>query len=379
MVHNGKPIQRITFDIEVKAIPEVRDFIYLDQSRVLSIGSQLLGGIADRIVDIQSEGGSSSKELELAGEFGATMGLGEGTSRFLGTLISSLVKPALNADVGIGHRLARSRSNESEVSETKILNHYQFSLLINSLRENKLLKNLDTAKPHEWKPRGTVHKNLKPGDFIEVECKVEFVDVSHVVSVVRALEKFMEMMNGIVAAQKINEMITEEKVSPDQALQEITSNPMQFGYDCAQRFLGPSTNLLEMNTMIDFMKSLADGEVASVPMHMIARPVNASRRDIAFVSPLREGFLFDSREELIFKYGFSPDQRWRILGQVCKIPKEDRSDLSELELPKIDEEKIDRIVKELTSFFVLLSTQLGIHSSVSFPDISLNLLAIYRQ
>lgn len=353
----------------------VRDFIYLDQSRVLSIGSQLMGGITESIVEKEVSAKTNQNALSLKGGVTGELAIGDETSGLLQTLIANVFKTKLNLSGEASPNFVRINSNNIESAETKILNHYQFSLLIDALKENKLLKDLDIYKPHEWKPRGKVVESLKPGDFIELTCRTKIEDVSYLGSVASALEKFIEMMNQVKAAEMVKVLINEGRTA-DEALQLITDTPVQFGLDSMKGLFGADSNPLEINAIISLMKEMVGGGLTNIPLHITVRSKSASEKDVKFIGPINESFLIDTKQDLLFKYGFSPDQDWRLLAQVCKIPKEERTD--SVSFPQVAEGKIDQMVQCMTDMFTQLSSQIGVHSTVLFPNISINVIALYR-
>lgn len=358
---------------------DVRDFIYIDQSRVLSIGSQLLGGLAEGIVTKNLTSSDKQKDVTLKGEVNGEISFGEDTSAFIQLLLSRLGKAKLGAKGEITPHFQIKNLNSIEQSESKVLNHFQFSLLKNALDENKRLKNLDKYKPHEWKPNGKVSKELKPGDFVELTCRVEFVDVTRTENVAKGFEKILELMTQIFISEKVQEIMNLGNTA-DQAMNKLKDSSVQFQYEAMSSILGKNNiNPLEFNAMMELMKNISSDGLATVPLHIIARPIIASKSDVNFVAPIRSEYLIDTKEEIIFKYGYIPEQNWKLLGQVCKISKEEKVNTNPENLDFKQVKKLDKMIEQMTTMFTNMSSSIGMHSYVNYPNISLNLIALYRE
>ncbi|SFM15744.1 DUF6414 family protein [Halanaerobium salsuginis] len=356
---------------------EIRDFIYLDQKRVLSFGSQLLGGLADTITTISENSKDKIKDLDLKGNINAEAKLGENSLALIESLISIIGKANLGVSGEINPHFTSKTFNKEEKQESKLLDHFQFTLLRNALLEQKILKNLDDKKAHEWN-NGKAAKDIEFGDFIELTSRVKFFDVSHLKSIASGLEKFIEMTDQITTAKKIHKMI-QEGTSAEEAMEYINKNAMQMGYHSRMNTFGNDLNPLELNAMIDLMKDISEGGYASVPIHIIARPLSASDNDTNFVAPIKEEYLIDSKEEILFKYGHEPNQNWKILGQICKKPKKKHTNKMNIKSPNFSEaNKLNDFIKEITNTFTEIGSQIGIQSFVEYPNISINLIAIYR-
>ncbi|SIQ03435.1 DUF6414 family protein [Halanaerobium kushneri] len=356
---------------------DVRDFIYLDQRRVLSFGSQLLGGLADTIITKEKTEKNSVKNIDVKGKISGGAKIGEESLALIQTLISWIGQANIEISGELNPQFSSKKINNNERTQSKLLDHFQFSLLHNALVEQNLLKNLDNYKPHEWS-KGKVSKDLKPGDFIEITSRVRIFDVSHLEGIATGLEKFVEVLGQISASEKVNTMI-KNGTNPDEAFEYLNENAIEIGYNGLLSAFGNDTNPLELNAMIDLMKDIANGGFAKVPMHVIARPVVASSKDTSFVAPIRTEHLLDNKDELIFKYGHEPEQDWKVLGQICKIPKIKSNNNFNFKTPDFSNaNKINEFIKEVTNIFTEIGSQVGIQSFVEHPNISINLIALYR-
>lgn len=124
---------------------------------------------------------------------------------------------------------------------------------------------------------------------------------------------------------------------------------------------------------------ISSGVLASVPTQLISRPKLGSQNGLKFIAPLRNQYLIDTKEELIFKYGYEPEQDWKILGQICEIPKERKNEEIKFGDFNVNKDsKIDDMIQSITDMFMGISSTMGMNSVVKYPNISINLIAVYR-
>ncbi len=167
--------------------------------------------------------------------------------------------------------------------------------------------------------------------------------------------------------------------SLDEFVEEIHSTPITIGYEYAKKTLGNGINPLQFNAIIELMKNISKEGFSSILVQIIARPKLISKSGTKFVAPIRTEYLIDTKEELIFKYGYEPEQDWKLVGQVCKIPKNKKKNKINFNRFKSSNfTALDEIVEELTDSFMDLSLDIGMHSFVKHPDVSINLIALYR-
>lgn len=356
---------------------KVRDFIYLDKRRVLSFGSQLLGGIADAITISKDDSKQHERKIEAKGTVGGNFNLGNDTTTLLRALIGMIGKVDVGISGEVNPYFSTINTSAEERTEQRLLDHFQFTLLRNALVEQKLLLNLDDFKQNEW-DNGKALEKIKPGDFIELTCRVKLLDVTHLESIANTIEKLVEtiqQMNIFEQAEKRHQ----SGENLDEYLAEIQKSPVTMGYEITKSSLGGNVNPLQFNALIELMKNISKEGFTSIPVQVIARPKLVSSSGTKFVAPIRTEYLIDSKEELIFKYGYEPEQDWKLIAQVCKIPK--KKNKKKIEFDKYNFSSmtaLDEIVQELTDTFMDLSLDIGMHSFVKYPDVSINLIALYR-
>ncbi len=356
---------------------EVRDFIYLDQRRVLSYGSQLLGGLTNTITTIEGSTQDKAKQLALSGKAGIDGKVGEKTLALASLLTSLLGKASFDFSGEISPHFSSRQLSQETRHELKLLDHFQFTLLRDALKEQGLLKKLDKKKAHEW-TSGKALADVEPGYFVELTSRVKIFDVGHLEAISRSLERFLEMIDQLAIAKRIQRKI-HEGIDVEEAFRSLNDNPMRVGYEARKESMGGATDPVELNAMIGFMKDIAEGAFAAVPLHITARPITAPRDGMSFVAPIKEDNLIDSKEELLFKYGHEPGQDWTVLGQICKKPKKTKKIDIKFDTPDLSNmRKINDFIKEITNTLIGISSEMGLQSFVEYPDVSINLIAIYR-
>ena len=289
-------------------------------------------------------------------------------------MISSILGGNVGVGVDIKKKFLKNTLDKSSVIENKIAEHHRFTLFREALIEQDLLNNLDFVKSHDWVDRKAI-KKLKPGDFIEMTCRAKIFDVSHLEGMAISIESLIGLLQQI-------QMSEEVKADPSklkELVQAADSNPMELGYQTYQKLLGSSIAPLEFVAMIDLMKDISKGGLAFVPTQLSARPVSAPHNGVKFIAPIREEFLVDTKEELIFKYGYEPNQDWKVIAQICEIPKKDSGKRQNPKSINIDSDiQLDSIIETVTNMFMQLNSSMGMNAVVRFPNISLNLIAVYR-
>ena len=352
----------------------IRDFIYYDKSKVLSIGSQLLEGIAEtiQIEDKESQEKKNSTDIKTAAM--AHAGLNTDSSFFLTNLVGKLGSVDANLSGDIAKTIEKNLLSENNKFENKVMEHYQFTLLRKALIEQDMLKDLDKIKSHEWDNRKAVEK-IKPGDFFELTCRSRIYDIKHLEGMAIGIEAIFNLLQQMAIAEDIKS----EPSKLSEVLETINNSPTDYGYALMNKTLGGSISPVEFNAIIELMKNISNTGLSSVPTQLISRPKSGPKNGLKFVSPLRNQYLIDTREELIFKYGYEPEQDWKMLGQICEIPKEKKNE--EIGFENIDfgkDSKLDDVFQNITDVLMGVSSSIGMSSVVKYPNISVNLIAVYR-
>jgi len=355
----------------------VRDFIYFDKNKVISYGSQLLGGFTESKAETLENTKAKNKQISMSGDLDGEFSIGKDSSSLLTSILSRIGALEIKASGGIEGGFEIQNSQGKIVTEQKVLDHYQFNLLRNALLEHRSLKDLDEIKPHEWSNR-TFLKKVKPGDFVEFTCRTKLFDVKHLESIARTFEQLMNLMQQVA----ISEMLQKKESDGEnvgQIIENMSKGDSALSYAILKQALGSNIEPVLFNAIIELMKGVTNGGLTTVPTQMMIRPTNAPKSGIKFIAPIREENLTEPKNEMIFKYGYEPEQDWRVLAQICKIPKEESNKSASMEqLNNISSGAIDEVINQITEFFTDMSTQIGMHSFIKYPDISINLIALYR-
>ncbi|MDH8679286.1 hypothetical protein QE109_14100 [Fusibacter bizertensis] len=352
----------------------VRDFIYYDEMRIASYGSQLLEGIVEKI-SVSNES-DNRKDFTTIIQSGANAKIS--TEGLISPFISNIIDNALNGSAGLGIDLKKEYTknsiDKSAIIENKIAEHHRFTLFRESLIENSLLISIDDINSHEWENRKAI-KKFEPGDFVEMTCRVKIFDVTHLEGMAVSLESLMTMLQQFMLSKEVEENPDKMKEIIERADNDATS----YGYEIYQKVLGSSIAPLDFVAMMDLMKNISKGGLASVPTQLSARPLKSPKTGLKFIAPIRNEFLIDTKEELIFKYGYEPNQDWKILAQICEIPKQEHKASNKISDIKVDGDvKLDAMIESITNMFMEMNSTLGMNSVVRYPNISINLIAVYR-
>lgn len=352
----------------------IRDFIYYDKSKVISIGSQLLEGMAETVQTKDTKKQENKNLTDYKGGLEGKIGINTDSISILLDFINKLANAEASVSADINKSIEKNLYSENNKLENKVMDHYQFTLLRKSLIEQKLLKNLDEMKSHEWESRKVI-KKIKPGDFFELTCRSRIYDVMHLESMARSIEAIMNLLQQIM----ISEEVKKDPEKLNEFMDRVNNEPMMYGYQIMDKMLEGSVGPLEFNAILELIKDISDGGLAFVPTQLISRPKLGPKNGLKFIAPLRNQYLIDTKEELIFKYGYEPEQDWKILGQICEIPKEIKNNetkFGELNIQK--DSKIDDMIQSITDMFMGISSTMGMNSVVKYPNISINLIAVYR-
>lgn len=132
----------------------------------------------------------------------------------------------------------------------------------------------------------------------------------------------------------------------------------------------------ELMKFADFIKTAYEG--------LTAIEINNSK-DIKFLGAINTVFLRETMRNLMFKYGGSPKGKWEMICQITNIPRQSSGSIesSFSELGKgIDTDSINT-AKSLNPFINEIVKEFSkindMFSSVSYPDISVDPIAVYKE
>lgn len=353
----------------------VRDFIYFDKEKIISYGSQLLEGISETVTESNERTKSSTNEINTKAGISSEATLGSNSTNLLANLLSKFGNVTFGIDGEMNLNHTGNKMNNQIVTNEKLLNHYQFTLLRDSLIEQQLLINLDKFPAYDW-DKNRIRDKIKAGDFIEFSCNSRLFDSNHLRSVVNSFEKLVDLLQQKEIADRVEKLSTEEVA---EFITNVQANNIEYGYNVLSSILGEGINPIIYNALLEFIKGISDGDLSTVKTKYYFTHIKQTNNNFRFVAPVNENNFTESKNDIIFKYGYEPEQEWKVLAQVCKITKDKKKNVEGLNrLGNIDFQTIDLLVDSITNQFTDISTEMGLHSSVKYPDISINLIALYR-
>lgn len=140
---------------------DIKDFIYYDKTKVISIGSQLLGGMIETIQTRDGKNEQESKAREHKVGLDADVRINVNSKSSILSFITNLIDLDAGVFTEINKSIGASVLSSKDITENKVVEHYQFSILKKALIENGLLINLDQIKAHEWENRKGLKKLIQ--------------------------------------------------------------------------------------------------------------------------------------------------------------------------------------------------------------------------
>ena len=304
----------------------VKDFVYLDASRLESILAQLQCGLVRELVETQ--GRETGIEAELGG------GL-----------------PWLQA------RLAGRGGVSGEHQASKVLHDYLYSLVEEGL--GKRIRDVNVFSVDDWRT-GRVHQDLgrTQTDFIRVTGRVKITD-------------FMGLAAQLESAAGLMEAIQRIPVS-----QQSDQRSRSRGGKGGKR---PRTRNQEeaITKLVCIVKEFyAD----LIVLKIFPLPDNDSYH---FTGALSKGGLQDERAHMLLKFGTEASAPWTMLSQVASVPAKAQtaSDLQSISLPSLSPAQFTDMadaVEQLMDAIAQVFAVAGMSMTVKYPIIAVTPLAVYR-
>ncbi|MBA2871036.1 hypothetical protein HNQ85_001306 [Anoxybacillus calidus] len=299
-----------------------RDFIYMDIERLKSIVAQLNEGLTEATTKVYTEGDQNKYNVNTS---------------FLNFLKAG----------GESTYLWQNQSTESQT-----LHDYIYNLAEKLLLEKKLLIRIPEELTEE-EINNPSEKNYKitPTSFILVRGKSIINDYIYMQ---RILENYNDIVKAVVSGH-------------------ISSNPEYANYSPKdkEKLIKQQARENELpkeikDSLLTFINNFFQNRIVFKCVPFINNP------DFRFAGPLNPSFLRERIEDLIFKYGTAPKDEWYMFAQIASIPHsaENTIDISEHQ---------NEIEKGLQQVFDALRVMEKSGLSISFPEISVTPIAIYRQ
>lgn len=111
----------------------------------------------------------------------------------------------------------------------------------------------------------------------------------------------------------------------------------------------------------------------------------SNKKDIKFLGAINADYLRETMRNFLFKYGGSPKGEWEMICQITNVPKRSSENLStsfndfgkDIKHTNINNEKsLSPYMNQIVTEFSKIN---DIFSSVSYPDISVEPIAVYKE
>jgi hypothetical protein len=102
---------------------------------------------------------------------------------------------------------------------------------------------------------------------------------------------------------------------------------------------------------------------------------------ISFAGLLSPQFLREKTNDFIFKYGGKPQDKWVMLAQISQVtePSNKLNALIQTDFPKLNQQDFSTFTDFLNPVIDVLNMFQEAIASVSYPDISVTPIALYRE
>jgi hypothetical protein len=299
-----------------------RDFIYMDTERLKSIVAQLNQGLLENTIKMttDTDGGKINAGLD-----------------FLKIL-------------KVGSEASFLWQNQSTESHT--LHDYLYNMAESSLRSEKHLINIpgDINQQYISSPNGEM-KAFNSTSFILVKGKTIINDFTYMKRIIDNFDEITKSISGgNTAALK-----TSDNSSKGQKNRKNINKKNE-------HFLQKDIKKSIQTVLENFYKDRV--VIKNVPF--------SEHPNFRFVGTLNQSYLRESIENIIFKYGTAPRDEWYMLAQIASIP---NSDNAELDI-SFNQNELEQGMQTVFDALRGLETA-GL--SISFPEIAVTPIAIYRQ
>jgi len=241
---------------------------------------------------------------------------------------------------------------QNQATESHTMHDYLYNLAESSLNEKDLLTNIpgDFGIENISNP-DKMAGNLTSTSFILVKGKTIINDFTYMQ---RILENFDDILKSVITGEQ----------SADKKFEKANQT---------QRNKMVQERINEYNLPKDikkalqvFLKNFYNDRVVIKNIPFVERP------NFRFVGTLNKLYLRESIENIIYKYGTAPQDDWYMFAQIASIPNK-TTDAVDLSFNQNDLEK------GLQTVFDALRDIEKSGLSISFPEIAVTPIAIYRQ
>ena len=253
---------------------EIREFIYLDMDKINSILSQIEEGLLLETTESHEDG------EKVNGKIG------------FGKLIEYFIKSEINPEI----------STSDNKGERKILHDYVYNYLESKLiKENKIIKIEDSNET-------TLPRNITTDSYVLLKGKIKLEDYNYMLNTI-------ENFNNLTIALEI---ITS-------GLSFSNSDNQWEDYETKMRDESKLFNDAYIESLSLIIKQFYNNRLLIKCMPF------KKNLFMNFVGLLKNDFLKEEIEDILFKYGSSPSMNWWVFGKISEIPSKDDNSMQSIE------------------------------------------------
>lgn len=299
-----------------------RDFIYMDTERLKSIVAQLNQGLIE----------STSKTITDS----------DGGKVNAGVDFLKILK--------LGSEASFLWQNQSTESHT--MHDYLYNLAESSLKEENLLINIpEDLEPEDLANPSIEMSTINSTSFILVKGKTIINDFTY-------MKRIVDNYDAIVKSMTVS-----EKSANNSGGNSTQGKKRKQGNNVGNENVLSKDLQKAIQTLLDnFYKDRV--VIKNIPF--------VDKPNFRFVGTLNQSYLRESIENIIYKYGTAPRDEWYMFAQVASIPDTENSQL-DISFNK------NELEKGMQTVFDALRDVEKAGLSISFPEIAVTPIAIYRQ
>lgn len=312
-----------------------RDFVYINQEKLDSYFSQLFGGLIRDVQVADSNEKEISKTKEIKSEISGKFGLGEGSEKLLGFImgyfgkVEGSVKGELNAN-----KINTMRNSES-TGTGKTLEHFQYTLLEESLIGTDYLIDLDEVIRAETFSAEEIKEKLEVSHFVKYTASsLELIDYRNAINFASMIGKIVDHSAKFIQGSytdvlefytaleaSIGDANYREDLERIKDKDEVYLRKLALAEIASKLSQGTTTvgNGEKFNAILDVITDVLSGEMIPLDILLKTNLTDLAGGQISFESQLKEKYLLEDRTDLSFKYGYFEDARWTIIAQINSL------------------------------------------------------------
>lgn len=394
-----------------------RDFIYINQEKLNSYFSQLFGGLIRDINISETDEQQTTKNIKINAEIIGKFGLGQGSERLLDFILGYLGKVEGSLKGNIGVDKVKGNKSIGQTTSSKTLEHFQYSLLEESLKGTNYLIDLDDVIKQKKYSAEEIKKKLKVSHFVKyTTSNIVITDYRNALNFVHIISKIIDHSANYIKGDYIDliENYRYYQAKKSKRNKKVNTKPEEFDIDeniknyidfikdkgedylkklslakILKKFVQCEETIgngEKFEAILDVINDILSGQLIPLDI-LIKSTLNIDDSNLYFESQLKEKYLLEDRTDLSFKYGYFENIKWTIIGQITSTNNPSKFRLEETiqlfadNITKLfndpNEIEFDSAVKGLINEIDILTKKIGLLPTVSENNISLTPIAIY--